>query len=866
MTTALTKKKKSDAFGVPEHTPLMRQWTAMKEQAGGLLMFFRVGDFYELFFEDAERASKLLDLTLTKRGESGGRPVVMSGVPWHSLDTHLARLVKMGVGAAVVDQVGDPAKAIGPVERAISRIVTPGTLVDDALLMDRRDAPLLALFPIDGAVALFWMSLSSGEARFCTRPMNRLADELEWIAPAEILTPEGFDATRHGSMPCKAPLWHFDAERGAKALMDALDSPALGAFGVDSARDQGALAAAGAALERAKASLGGRAPKLARLSLVSEGSAMRMDASTRKSLEIDVTLRGEDSPTLVSTLDLCSTAMGSRRLREWIGAPLTSIEDISARHGAVAALMGSPAAALAEALRGYPDTERAGSRAAALASRPRDFSNLRLAFDRLPGILAALGASDTDPLISSLKAGASAPAALGDFLKRAISPEPSVFIRDGGVIATGFDAELDELRELSTSAETAMNAMEQRERAATGIPTLRLDFNRAHGFSIEITRAHSAKVPSHYIRKMTLKNTERYTTDELSVFESKVLSAREKSLALEKELFEKAQHALAAFAPAISAMSLALSCLDALGSFAQAALERGYTRPTLLCGAPRVSASDLRHAVAEISLGSEFIPNDAELGENRRALVVTGPNMGGKSTYMRSLALACAMAQAGSFVPASRFELTPMNDLFARVGASDDIARGQSTFMVEMTEAATILRMAGPHSLCVIDEIGRGTSTFDGMSLAWAILRHLHDVNGSLCLFSTHYFEITDLADRLGACANAHMGASLEHGKLRFLRKLAPGAASQSHGIDVAKLAGVPDLALTWSRQMLSELEAAEATLLGAPKPALVRAPELGLGQQAALAALSECDPDALTPKQALETLYAMRAMVMTPH
>lgn len=865
---AIASKKKNpprNPDGSLEHTPLMRQWLGLKAQAGDMILFYRVGDFYELFWEDAERASKMLDLVLTRRGESGGRPVVMSGVPWHALDLHLSRLVKLGVSAAVADQIGDPAKSMGPVERAIARIVTPGTLVDDGLLADRRDAPLLAAMPFgQGQVALFWMVLSSGAAHLAIRPLSRLADELEWINPAEILSPEGFEIGRPGCMQSKSPQWHFDSGRGEAALMSALGSPNLSTFGIDSERDAAALACAGAALEHVKASLGGKAPKLARASVAFDGQSLRMDASTRKSLEIDVNISGAQSPTLVSSLDLCSCAMGSRRLREWIGAPLTSSAAIADRHDAVEALMGEPSEALADALRGYPDTERAGARAAASASRPRDFSNLRQAFERLPEILGALEpALAKSSLAKSLALGATAPQELLDFLRSAIAEEPSVYIRDGGVIAPGFDPALDELRELSVNAEKAMADMEARERDSTGIATLRLDFNRAHGFSIEITRANAAKVPDHYQRKMTLKNTERYTTPELIAFESKVLSARERSLALEKELFEKAQATLSGFSQDIAAMSLALSSLDALGSFARAASERGYCRPAIADGEARAKSRGLRHPVAEIALGSGFIPNDADLDGSKRCLVVTGPNMGGKSTYMRSLALAFVMAQAGSFVPAESFECAPILDLFARVGASDDIARGQSTFMVEMTEAATILRLASPQSLCIIDEIGRGTSTFDGMSLAWAILRHLHDINGSLCLFSTHYFEITDLAGRLDCCDNAHMGAAFDNGELRFLRKLMPGAASQSHGIHVAKLAGVPEIALGWSRSMLAELEAAEASIAGRAPAERAAAFEAPLDQQRALAALAEADPDNMSPKEALSALYAIKALLL---
>ena len=865
--SAKSKKSQGTDSGAPEHTPLMRQWLELKGRVGDLLMFYRVGDFYELFWEDAERASRLLDIVLTRRGESGGRPVVMSGVPWHALDLHLARLVKLGVGAAVVDQVGDPSKSIGPVERAITKIVTPGTLVDDALLSDRRDAPLLAIHPMGDKAGLFWMSLASGEARAKMCDLARLADEAEWINPAEILTAEGFDFQRSGSMQSKAPAWHFDAERGRAALLAALEAPALASAGFDASGLEGCLAAAGAALERTRASLGGKAPRLARVWHARDDLALRIDGATRKSLEIDQTLRGEESPTLVSTLDLCRTAMGGRRLRDWVGAPLTDAPAIEARFEAVASLMGGAATAFDDQLKGFADIERIGARAAALASRPRDFSNLREAFRRLPEVLAALGpAPGASALVADLARGARAPEDLVAFLEAAVAEEPSVHLRDGGVVRQGFSAELDELRTLSESAQGAIDAMQAREREATGIPTLRIDSNRAHGFSIEITRAHSAKAPPHYKRKMTLKNAERYTTDELVAFEAKVLSAREKSLALERELFEKAQATLAGRARDICALAVSLSSLDALSAFARAAEERGYCRPKLLAGPARAAARALRHAVAEINLGQEFVPNDLELSDARRALVVTGPNMGGKSTYMRSLALACAMAQAGSFAPADSFELTPFSELFARVGASDDISRGQSTFMVEMTEASAILRLAGPRSLCVIDEIGRGTSTFDGMSLAWAILRHLHDVNGSLCLFSTHYFEITDLAERLSACANAHMGAVFEDGQLRFLRKLRPGAASQSHGIDVAKLAGVPELALGWARGMLGELEAAEQTLIGASgSGGAARPAEPALDEQRALAGLREADPDSMTPRQALDALYALRALLAGP-
>lgn len=846
------------------HTPLMKQYLQFKDKVGDMLLFFRVGDFYELFWEDSERIAKLLDLMVAKRGVSGGRPVTMSGVPWHSLDTHLSRLVRMGVSAAVVDQIGDPATSKGPVERAISRIVTPGTLLDEALLNDKKDAPLLGIAPLKDKVGLFWCSLSSGQAHFCSVPISVLPDEIARISPAEIIAPFDFSIQAERVVFRGQDAWHFDAEKGKRALKEHFGSLTLDPFGLTDDLKE-CLAAACAVYEHASASMGGKKPNIQTLSREQPEAFLQMDASTRKSLEVSLTQRGEESPTLLSSLDLCSSSMGSRTLRSWLESPQQDLTIIQSRHLAVESLLTSSARhaqSFLDLMRGQADIERAASRAASLASRPRDFSNLKSSLSALPEILAPLSTLQ-DPLVKSLVHQAQSEPACLAFLSSTIADEPSIFIRDGGVIRDGKSAELDELRALSTNAQGMLTEMEARERQATGIATLRLEFSRAHGFAIEITKAQSTKVPEHYRRKQTLKNAERYTTDELELFEAKALSAQEKALALEKELFEEAQRDLCAFAPALLRIAKALGALDTLCAFAKASLERNYCKPTMLAEGD-ISITGLRHPVAELDLEGSFIANDVHLNQPERSLLITGPNMGGKSTYMRSVAALFIMAQAGCFVPAKHCSIPTLSRLFARVGASDDISRGKSTFMVEMSEAAGILRQADHRSLCIIDEIGRGTSTFDGMSLAWAILRHLHEKNKSFNLFSTHYFELTELADeRLKGVKNVHMTATSKDGSIVFLHALKPGAASQSHGVEVAKLAGVPETALVWAAGMLSEL--ADHDKFGKPvgkvgdgSTSLVKEASVA----PALAALISLDPDTLTPKAALEALYALKGLL----
>ena len=805
---------------IADHTPLMRQWLTFKNELGPeLIMFFRVGDFYELFWEDAERASKLLDLTLTKRGSSGGREIKMSGVPWHALDLHLSRLLRMGQGAAVIDQISEPGLTKGPVDRAISRVITSGTLLDDSLLEEKRDAPLLAVHQDfkRGGAGLFWMSLSSGAAFHCEVPLHELANEVARIQPAEILISEQAsldDAPAKASFS-RLAAWRFDAAGGRARLQEHFGVLNLGGFGSLDDSDL-ALAAACAAYSHAQASLGNRRPNLLTLQESAPDTRLAMDAPTRRALEITETQSGMSSPTLFSSLDSCASAMGSRRLRLWLSEPPASVSESTGRHEAVAAFLEADDARsdLRAIIGDMADIERASARAAAGLARPRDFSNLREALRAFGSICESLAPlAPSSPKIQRLMTGLGEQPETLSYLERAIAELPSVHIRDGGVIRGEFDATLDELRQLSVDSSSAVQALEAKEREATGIATLRIDFNRAHGFQIEIPRSQAARAPDRYERKQTLKNAERYTMPELAELETKVLGAQEGALKLEKSLFEQAQAFLASKAHELAAAARCVSELDALLNFAEISRERNYCRPRFTeDGSWNLVAA--RHPVVEL-LGQEpFVPNDLSMDDDRQTLLITGPNMGGKSTYMRTTALVGLMSRAGCFAPADVCELPPITRICARVGSGDDIARGRSTFMVEMTEAASILRHADANTLCLIDEIGRGTSTYDGMALAWAILRHLTEINGGKTLFSTHYLELSELAESLKGVANIHLDAEQGPQGIVFLRKIKPGAASQSHGIEVARLAGLPLDALAWAQELLVSLHGKDAPKL----------------------------------------------------
>ncbi|MBI1964903.1 MAG: DNA mismatch repair protein MutS [Betaproteobacteria bacterium] len=830
-----------------------------------MLVFYRMGDFYELFYDDAERAARLLDITLTRRGESAGEPIRMAGVPHHSVEQYLARLVKLGESVAICEQTGDPNTSKGPVERKVTRVVTPGTLTDAALLEEKRDNLLLALHRERATLGLAWLSLASGRfAVMETAPAN-LTAELERLAPAEILVAE--DAELPGLNGCAAavrrlPPWQFDREAAARALTQQFGTHDLSGFGA--ADLTAAVSAAGALLEYAKSTQGTAIAHVRALNVEQDSAYVRMDPATRRNLELTETLRGEPAPTLYSLLDTCATGMGSRWLRHALHHPLRDRGAVQARLDAVGMLVGASSDAPWRVLHGIlkqcVDVERITARIALRSARPRDLAGLRETLKRLPGLDAALGPLSA-PRLAGL-AGALAPQeSLVALLDAAIRPEPAAVLREGGVIADGHDAELDELRAIRSNCGEFLLQLETRERARTGIANLKVEYNRVHGFYIEVTRAQAGKAPDDYRRRQTLKNAERYITPELKAFEDKALSAQERALAREKLLYDGLLDDLGAHIPRLQAAAAALAELDALAAFAERAATLDYCAPEFT-GESLVEIEGGRHPVVERQVES-FIANDARLSGERQMLIVTGPNMGGKSTYMRQVALIALLAYCGSYVPAQRARLGPLDQIFTRIGAADDLAGGRSTFMVEMTEAAYILHHATPESLVLLDEIGRGTSTLDGLALAWAIARHLAEKNRSLALFATHYFEMTRLAEDFRQVANVHLDAVEHKDRIVFLHSVEEGPASQSYGLQVAGLAGVPGAVIRAARKRLEELEEhglaagpQRDLFAGSAKEAQVAAePE----EHPALKRLRELDPDALTPKEALELLYRLK-------
>jgi DNA mismatch repair protein MutS len=852
---------------IESHTPMMQQYLRLKAQHPGILLFYRMGDFYELFFEDAEKAARLLDITLTTRGQSAGTPIKMAGVPYHAVEQYLARLVKLGESVVICEQIGDPATSKGPVERAVARIVTPGTLTDAALLDDKRDILLLALAVNRQNAGLAWLNLSSGEFRVTEVHPDRLAASLERIRPAEIVVPEGLDlAFSPDAAVTRRPDWHFDPEAATRELCAHFKTASLSGFGADGLRP--AIAAAGALLRYAQATQARALPHVQSIVVERDNAYLGLDTATRRNLELTETLRGQPAPTLCSLLDTCITSMGSRALRHALHHPLRAPAVPTARHGAIEALLDGNAQRLREvrqALRGFADIERIAGRIALFSARPRDLSTLRDSLHRLAELRIPL--LDTpSPLLDELLSALATPAGALDLLARSIAPEPAALIRDGGVIANGFDGELDELRALNDNCGAFLIDLEARERERTGIANLKVEYNRVHGFYIEISNANAAKVPDDYRRRQTLKNAERYITPELKTFEDKALSAQDRALAREKMLYERILADLQADLPDLQRIARAVAHLDLLGAFADVAAARNYCRPHF-SDEPGLSIEGGRHPVVEGELagGESFIANDTVLGESRRLLLITGPNMGGKSTYMRQTALIALMAHVGSFVPATRVTLGPLDQIFTRIGASDDLASGRSTFMVEMTESASILHHASENSLVLMDEVGRGTSTFDGLALAFAICRHLVEKNRALTLFATHYFELTLLTNEYAELSNVHLDA-VEHGeRIVFLHAVEEGPANQSYGIQVAALAGIPSSVVRAARRQLRELEQRAAVnplqpdLFAAPPPSYAEPVEEA--PSPVLERLAGIDPNDMTPKQALEALYELKAL-----
>ncbi|NML62395.1 DNA mismatch repair protein MutS [Massilia sp. RP-1-19] len=863
-----------------KHTPMMQQYLRIKGDYPTMLVFYRMGDFYELFHEDAEKAARVLGITLTARGASNGNPIKMCGVPFHSLDGYLAKLVKLGESCAICEQIGDPATSKGPVERKVLRVVTPGTLTDSDLLPEKSERPLLAVCMISQrkvvTTGLAWMSLASGAVKLMefsgdARTVGaRLQQELERIVPAEILCGDGAELSPEHAIAHtqRVPDWHFDVVGGHKALLDQLAVATLTGFGADGLG--AAFGAAGALLRYAQSTQGRGLQHVRSLSTETETEFIGLDAATRRNLELTETIRGQESPTLFSLLDHCRTAMGSRMLRHWLHHARRDQNVARARHAAIGALAETDASGtLSQTLAQVPDIERITTRIALLTARPRDLASLRDGLKQLPALRHAMQRSfapGEQSLLAAIHNAIATPEACLDLLQRAMAEEPAAMVRDGGVFARGFDAELDELRGLSENAGQFLVDLETRERARTGIANLRVEYNKVHGFYIEVTHGQTDKVPEDYRRRQTLKNAERYITPELKVFEDKALSAQDKALVREKLLYDQLLADLAPHIGVLQTIAQGLAQLDTLTALAVHALQHNWVAP-MLVSEPCLDICEGRHPVVENQI-ERFIANDCQLNDERRLLLITGPNMGGKSTFMRQVALITLLAYIGSYVPAASATIGPIDRIFTRIGATDDLAGGRSTFMVEMTESAAILNGATEHSLVLMDEVGRGTSTFDGLALAWAIARHLIDSSRSFTLFATHYFELTQLPDTHPTAANVHLSAVEHKDSIVFLHAVQAGPASQSYGLQVAQLAGVPQPVIKAARKHLARLESqaldrtTQLDLFALPCVEPEDAPEQPApASSELLAALGGIDPDALTPREALEQLYLLKRL-----
>ncbi len=849
----------------PKHTPVMQQYLRIKAEHPDKLLFYRMGDFYELFYEDAERAARLLDITLTKRGQSGGAPIPMAGVPYHAVEGYLAKLVRQGVSVALCEQMGDPAKSKGPVERRVARIVTPGTLSDEALLEERRENLLAAVAEkLGGHFGLAWIEVSSG--RFAIMELTgaeALRGELGRLAPAEILFDE--DSPLPSTLGLergitRRPAWHFDADSAERLLCAQFGSRNLTGFGCAGLRL--AVGAAGCLLQYVKDTQGAALLHIRGLTTESRDEAVVLDAATRRNLEIDRGLSERSEHCLAGVMDHTATAMGSRLLRRWLARPLRDIQAARARHAAIAELVERERfRPLQGELAGIGDLERILARVGLGSARPRDLAVLRDSLDRLPALQALLTPMET-PLLQGLAQEASIHPEVLALLRRALIQCPPVLIRDGGVLAPGYDAELDELRNLSTNADHFLLELEAHERERSGLPNLRITYNRVHGYAIEVSRSQADRVPADYVRRQTLKGAERYVTPELKRFEDRVLSARERSLAREKALYAQLLGLLGASLAVLQTSANAIATLDALANLAERARTLDWCQPELT-EEPAITIRDGRHPVVEGVIDAPFVANDVRFDQERRMLVVTGPNMGGKSTYMRQTALIILMALAGSFIPAASARLGPVDRIFSRIGASDDLAGGRSTFMVEMEETANILHNATERSLVLMDEIGRGTSTFDGLSLAWACGVELASRIRAFTLFATHYFELTTLPDEYPGIANVHLDA-VEYGDtIVFMHAVREGPANQSYGLQVASLAGVPKAVIQRARARLRELEDA------AQRHSQRQSTQLPLfpleEPNPAVAALRELDPDSLTPRQALDLIFQLKELASSP-
>ena len=870
----MTGSTTARATDLAAHPPMMAQYLRLKADFPDTLLFYRMGDFYEMFYADAERAAQLLNITLTTRGQSAGQPIPMAGVPFHSVDGYLARLIKLGESVAICEQIGEPATSKGPVERKVVRVVTPGTLTDSELLNDKSESMLLAVHA--GArtrCGLAWLAVTQGQVHLAECAADELPAWLERIAPSELLLPAdaapAFEQRLREARPAAGrapalthrPEFQFDAALGRRKLLEQLQAASLAGWNADDLPH--AHAAAAALLTYAEHTQGRALTHVRGVVVERPGELIDLPATTRRNLELTQTLRGGDSPTLFSLLDTCMTGMGSRLLKSWLLAPARERTQASARLAAIGALReGTLAQQVRAQLKGTSDVERITARLALNQVRPRELVALRHALQKHE--LFALIRQAPAAYLTQIAADLAPPEEALDLLRAALLEEPAALIRDGGVIAPGLDAELDELRAISDNCDAFLIDLETRERARTGINNLRGQFNKVHGFYIEVTQGQASKVPDDYRRRQTLKNAERFITPELKTFEDKALSAQERALAREKWLYEHLLNALQPHVPQLTRYARAIAALDALCALTERSLTLNWAAPQFV-REPCIEIRGGRHPVVEARLaetsGAPFIANDTLLGLKSRMQIITGPNMGGKSTYMRQVALIALLASVGSYVPAQSCRLGPLDAIHTRIGAADALANAQATFLLELTEAAQILHTATAESLVLMDEIGRGTSTFDGLALASGIAAHLHDKVGAFTLFATHYFELTEFPASHRAAFNVHVGAAESGQGIVFLHELQPGPASRSHGIQVARLAGVPAAVVNHARHVLGELEQgahqsrAQVDLFAPPAtttPQEVSAVE---------SALSVIDPDTLSPRDALDALYKLKRL-----
>ncbi len=862
----MMKSNASPSESLSHHTPMMQQYLRLKAENPDILLFYRMGDFYELFYDDAKRASELLDISLTKRGASAGEPIPMAGVPFHAVEGYLAKLVQMGESVAICEQIGDPATSKGPVERKVVRIVTPGTVTDEALLSERVDNLIAAIYHHNGRFGYATMDITSGRFQLSEpQTEEEMAAELQRTSPRELLFPEDFSpvhlmASRQGNR--RRPIWEFELDTAKQQLNQQFGTRDLVGFGVEQA--QLGLCAAGCLIQYVKDTQRTALPHIRSLTWDRQDQSVILDAATRRNLELTHNLAGGTDNTLAEVLDHCATPMGSRMLKRWIHQPMRDNATLNQRLDAITELKETALyGELHPVLKQIGDIERILARLALRSARPRDLARLRHAMQQLPELHSVMSELK-QPHLTELRTHAEPMNELCDLLERAIKENPPVVIRDGGVIADGYSAELDEWRDLANGATEFLERLEAEERDRHGIDTLKVGYNNVHGFYIQVSRGQSHLVPPHYVRRQTLKNAERYIIEELKQHEDKVLNSKSRALALEKQLWEELFDLLLPHLEQLQQLAASVAQLDVLQNLAERAENLEYCRPTLVQEAG-IHIQGGRHPVVERVMNEPFIANPIELNPQRRMLIITGPNMGGKSTYMRQTALIALMAHIGSYVPAESASIGPLDRIFTRIGASDDLASGRSTFMVEMTETANILHNATRNSLVLMDEIGRGTSTYDGLSLAWASAEWLAKEIGAMTLFATHYFELTELPNVLPHLANVHLDA-VEHGDgIAFMHAVQEGAASKSYGLAVAGLAGVPKPVIKNARAKLQQLELLSSQPAETRKPSRVDiANQLSLIPEpsAVEQALAGVDPDQLTPRQALDMLYQLKKLL----